>query len=240
LCGATSADLKLNHGIAISSGFYPDDNTHVEIVKFPDKSSAMGMMAGFSAGPGIGIVRVFKMIAHMISKPGKVLPFLFKYKWASRSVILLVMQTFDNSMRMTYRKGLFSGLKIKPEGSGKVPAYIESGQKVANAFAEKTNGFSQNGISEIAFNMSTTAHILGGTPMGTDASTGVINDKMEVFNYPNMYIIDGSVIPGNPGVNPSLTITALAEYAMDQISEKPGNIQKSLKEVLKEKGIEMP
>ncbi len=240
LCGATSSDLKLNHGIAISSGFYPDDNTHVEIVKFPDKSSAMGMMAGFSAGPGPGIVRIAKMLGHMISKPGKVLPWLFKYKWASRSVILLVMQTFDNSMRMTYRKGLFSGLKIKPEGAGKVPAYIDAGQKVANAFAAKTNGFSQNGITEIAFNMSTTAHILGGTPMGTDASNGVINDKMEVFNYPNMYIIDGSVIPGNPGVNPSLTITALAEYAMDQIPEKEGNTNITLKSVLEKKGIVMP
>lgn len=240
LCGATSADLKLNHGIAISSGFYPDDNTHVEIVKFPDKSSAMGMMAGFSAGPGPGIVRVMKMIGHMISKPGKVIPWLFKYKWASRSVILLVMQTFDNSMRMIYKKGIFGGLKIKPEGSARVPAYIESGQQVANAFAAKTNGFSQNGLTEIAFNMSTTAHILGGTPMGTDAANGVINDKMEVFNYPNMYIIDGSVIPGNPGVNPSLTITALAEYAMDQIPEKPGNTNISLKSVLEKKGVEMP
>ncbi len=240
LCGATSADRKLNHGIAISSGFYPDDNTHIEIVKFPDKSSAMGMMAGFSAGPGPGIIRIAKMIGHMISKPGKVLPWLFKYKWASRSVILLVMQTFDNSMRMTYKKGLFSGLKIMPEGAGKVPAYIESGQNVANAFAAKTNGFSQNGLTEIAFNMSTTAHILGGAPMGTDASNGVINDKMEVFNYPNMYIVDGSVIPGNPGVNPSLTITALAEYAMDQIPAKQGNVQKSLKDTLKEKGIAMP
>jgi hypothetical protein len=55
---------------------------------------------------------------------------------------------------------------------------------------------------------------------GTNAEEGVVNENFEVHNYPGMYIIDGSIMPANPGVNPSLTITILAEYAMSKIESK--------------------
>jgi cholesterol oxidase len=78
--------------------------------------------------------------------------------------------------------------------------------------------------------MSSTAHILGGIPMGETDKTGVVNDKFEVFNYPGMMILDGSIIPGNLGVNPSLTITALSEYAMSLVLKKEGSSTISLEE----------
>nr|WP_262921455.1 GMC family oxidoreductase [Maribellus maritimus] len=88
-------------------------------------------------------------------------------------------------------------------------------------YAKKANAHSQNSAAEILMNVPSTAHILGGVPMGSSSETGVINSNFAVHNYPNMFILDGSVVQGNPGVNPSFTITALAEYAMSKVQEKP-------------------
>jgi cholesterol oxidase len=101
-------------------------------------------------------------------------------------------------------------------------------------YAKKVNAVPANAVTEVVFNMSTTAHILGGVPMGSNASEGVVNDKFEVHGYPNMYILDGSIVQGNLGVNPSLTITALSEYAMSLIPDREGNTFKKLKEQLAE------
>ncbi|MDP7027959.1 MAG: GMC family oxidoreductase [Candidatus Marinimicrobia bacterium] len=114
-------------------------------------------------------------------------------------------------------------LSISNKGKDKIPSYIDVGQKTMYRYAEKVNGIAQNAVTEILFNMSSTAHIIGGCPMGKTKNEGVVNDKFEVFDYPNMYILDGSIIPCNLGVNPSLTITALSEYAMSLVPEKDGN-----------------
>lgn len=114
-------------------------------------------------------------------------------------------------------------MAIDNSGQDKVPAYIPIGQEVMNRYAEKTGGVPMNAVTEVMFNMSTTAHILGGCPMGETADKGVVNENFQVFGYPNMYILDGSIIPCNLGVNPSLSITALSEYAMAQVPEKAGN-----------------
>ncbi len=53
--------------------------------------------------------------------------------------------------------------------------------------------------------------------MGQDETNGVVDVNHRVFNYPGLYIVDGSVMPGNLGVNPSLTITAMSERAMSLI-----------------------
>jgi cholesterol oxidase len=89
-----------------------------------------------------------------------------------------------------------------------------------------------NAFSEVLFSMSTTAHILGGCPMGKTKEEGVVDENFKVHGYPNMMILDGSIVPANLGVNPSFTITALSEYAMDQVAEKPGNINISLEKKL--------
>ena len=116
----------------------------------------------------------------------------------------------------------YKGLKIfQPFG------YDSYGLPTEN-YAKKVGGIPQNIILEILFNRPTTAHILGGCLMSESSEYGVINHKLEVHGYPNMYIIDGSAIQGNLGINPGFTITALAEYAMDQIKEKKGNQTLSL------------
>ena len=121
-------------------------------------------------------------------------------------------------MRMTLKKGLFrKRLTLKNDGNKMVNAYIPIGQEVLNRFAKKIDAIPQNSTAEILFNIPSTAHILGGCPMGETRDEGVIDKDFKVHGYPGMYILDGSTIQGNLGVNPSFTITAQAEYAMEQI-----------------------
>ncbi len=238
LCGVVNADRKLNYGVAISSGFYPDAHTHVELVKFPDKSGAMLRLGSLAVDGGNPQVRMIKWLGSFFIHPVQALKMLFSTNLPRNSVVLLVMQTLDNSMRMVWKKGLFGGgigIDNKASGYGKVPAYIPSGQEVMRRYAAKVDGTAMNAVTELAFNMSSTAHIIGGCPMGADASEGVVNDRFEVFGYPNMFILDGSIVPANLGVNPSLTITALSEYAMAQIPSKPGVEVKTLEERLEDR-----
>jgi cholesterol oxidase len=222
LCGVSCADRKLNHGIAISSYFNPDEHTHIEIVKYNDKSGAMGRLATLAVGEGKGFMRLLKWIVTAISHPVRLLRITFNFKnWGRNTIIFLVMQSLDNSMRMIWKKGLFGGnISIRNDKHIRVPAYIGIGQEVMNRYAKKVKGIPQNTWPEILLDMPMTAHILGGCPMGITKEDGVVNDKFEVHGYKNMYILDGSVVPCNLGVNPSLTISALAEYAMAQIPKK--------------------
>ena len=236
LCAVGDANTKMNNGIAITSIFNPDDDTHVEIVKYPDGSGAMAKLASLATGNGSPLVRTAKLIGNIITQPINFLKMTFKPNITKTSIIFLVMQTLDNSMKMIWKKGLFgSGIAFDNKGANRVPAYIEIGQEVMHRYAKKVDGIAANTITEVMFNMSSTAHILGGCPMGETPETGVVNEKFEVHNYPNMYILDGSIIPCNLGVNPSLTITTLSEYAMSLVPEKEGNTQKSLEELMREK-----
>jgi len=166
-------------------------------------------------------LRPLKFLLNILGHPLKFLRMLFNGKWATNTIIFLVMQTADNSMRMTLKRGIFrKRLTIRNDGNKKVNAYIPLGQEVMNRYAKKVNAIPQNSTMEILFNVPSTAHILGGSPMGDNVSEGIIDSNFQVFGYPNMYIVDGSAIQGNIGVNPSFTITAQAEYAMSKIQEK--------------------
>ncbi|MCK4661725.1 MAG: GMC family oxidoreductase [Bacteroidales bacterium] len=238
LCSASNSNLKLNNGVAISSIFKPDDDTYIEIVKYPTGSNVMKYLLTLATDKTKHTwMRGFKFIGNIIIHPFKFIKMLFNTKWADNTIIFLVMQTLDNSMRMVLKRGLFgnSKLRIKNDGNKKVPAYIHAGQDVMYRYSKKANATPQNALTEILFDIPSTAHILGGCPMGEIDKEGVINKNFEVFNYPNMHILDGSVVQGNLGVNPSFTITALVEYAMSKIPEKTGNAHKSLDMLIKEK-----
>ena len=236
LCGVTAPEEKLNHGVAISSYFEPDDATHVEIVKYPDGSNAMKTLGIPAADGKSHLARALNLIGRLIRHPLTFLRVLMGRNWSTRSIILLVMQTLDSSMRMVYRRFPLPGIAIRNSKENRVPAYIDIGQEVMYRFAKKVNGIPQNTVTDVLFNMSTTAHILGGCPMGRSAEEGVVNDRFEVFGYPRMYILDGSIIPCNLGVNPSLTITALSEYAMSMVPKKEGHAGKTLEELMQETG----
>jgi cholesterol oxidase len=146
---------------------------------------------------------------------------LFNARWSENTIIFLVMQTVDTSMQFVLKKWPFrKKLTLKNNFHEKVQAYLPVGQDIMHRYAKKANAHPQNSTAEILMNIPSTAHILGGVPMGLSGETGVVDPLFKVHGYPNMYILDGSVVQGNLGVNPSLTITALAEYAMSKIPAK--------------------
>jgi cholesterol oxidase len=222
LCTATFADRKLNNGIAISSIFRPDENTSVEIVKYPNKSNLMRTLLTIATDKtGSNGYRVLQFFLKIITRPALFFRMLFNRHWAENTIIFLVMQSVDTKMNFVLKKWPFrKRITLKNNSSDKVQAYIPVGQDVMYRYAEKVNAHPQNSTAEILMNVPSTAHILGGVPMGLSAETGVVDPLFQVHGYPNMYILDGSVIQGNLGVNPSFTITTLAEYAMSKIPEK--------------------
>lgn len=235
LCAVSQADMKLNNGLAITSVFSPDAHTQVEIVKYPDKSNALQMFFGLSVkGASNSFRRTMLLLKKTLSHPADFIKVLFNFNWSANLVIFLVMQTVDNAMKMVWKKNWRGGkMKIDNSGHKKVPAYIPVGQEVMERYAQKVNGIAQNILLEVFFNRPTTAHILGGCPMSDSPQTGMVDKQLKVHGYPEFYIMDGSVIQGNIGVNPSLTILAMAEYGADKIPPKEGNHPSELSKQLK-------
>jgi cholesterol oxidase len=229
LLGVTSRDNSPNYseGLAITSIFRADDVTQIEPVRYPDGSSFIKVLAAPMIESGSGVLgRILKIAALTLRRPldfvhAKLLP-----GWARKTTILLVMQTEDNLLRLHPGRNLFTlfrrGLVAEHDPEHPVHAQIDIGHEVTRRFAERTNGIAQAPLHESILNMPTTAHILGGCPMGRSAAEGVIDLSCQVHGYPGLYVVDGSIMPANPGVNPSLTITALAEYAMSQVPRKGG------------------
>jgi cholesterol oxidase len=228
LLGVTARDDSINYadGVAITSIFQADDITQVEPVRYPVGSGFIKLLAAPMIDAGSSVpVRFLKTLAATLRHPldhllkAKLLP-----RWARHTTILLVMQTEDNLMRLRPGRSVFTlfrrGLVAEHDANATIHAQIEIGHRVAKDFARRANGIPQAALHETLLNMPTTAHILGGCPMGRSAADGVIDVNGEVFNYPGLYVVDGSIMPANPGVNPSLTITALAEYVMSHIAPK--------------------
>jgi len=217
-------NTKYNEGIAITSIVKADDVTRIEPVHYPDGSSLMRYLAmPLVHTSGSALKRTLLILWAFIKKPIDTLYTHVLPGWAWRGTILLVMQTIDNRMRLKFGRSAYTlfrrGLVAEPDPNHTVSSRVETGHKVTNDFAQKTGGIPQGSIGESLFNLPTTAHILGGCPIGMNDKEGVIDLGFNIHNYPGLYIVDGSVVPANPGVNPSLTITALAEYAMSQIPD---------------------
>ncbi len=227
LLGVTNRSLATDYsqGIAITSIFQADPVTTVEPVRYPAGSSLMRFLASplVSASSSIP-VRLVKAIGQIVRHPLDFSKVQFLPGWAQRSTILLVMQTEDNQIRLRLGRGLFTlfrrGLVSEPDAEHTIPSRIDIGHQIARSFAAKTNGIPLGSVNEGLFNIPLTAHILGGCPFGQNAKEGVVDLDCQINNYPGLYVVDGSIVPANPGVNPSLTITALAEYAMSRVPKK--------------------
>lgn len=227
LLGAMSRprDIDYSQGIAITSICNADEITRIEPVRYPAGSSLMRLFVGSLIDRSASLpVRIWKSLWDMAAHPmdylrAKVLP-----GWAERTTILLVMQTADNYMRLRPGRGpltLFRrGLVSEQDPDHAIPRRIELAHRIVHSFADKTNSMAGGAISESMLDMEMTAHIMGGCRLGLDPESGVVGLDCQMHNYPGMYVVDASIMPANPGVNPSLTITALAEYAMSQIPAK--------------------
>jgi cholesterol oxidase len=170
-------------------------------------------------------VRRLKWLAAICRHPVGFLRSLRPGGWARRTIILLVMQTVDNSLRLVRKRRWWwpfsPSLVSVPENRKKqAPVRIPQAYRVTRALAEKTGGIAQSAVSEVLLNTGITAHILGGCPIGPDPGKGVIDGKNRLYGHESIYVVDGSMIPANLGVNPGLTITAMAEHAMSHIPPK--------------------
>jgi cholesterol oxidase len=222
---ARKSDINYSEGVSISSIYNHDRITRVEPVRYPDGSSLMRFLAAPLIDTDVSVpVRILRFLGWAITHPLDYAKAIFLPGWAHNVTILLVMQHADNRMRFRMGRSLFTlfrrGMVTEREPGYEIHAQVTGSHELTREFAKRTNGIALGSIGENLLNLPTTAHILGGAPMGRDASEGVVGENFEVHNYPGMYIIDGSIMPANPGVNPSLTITALAEYAMSKIPSK--------------------
>ena len=227
LLGSIGRDDEVDYskGIAITSICKVDDVTRIEPVRYPGGSSLMRFLSAPMINVKGGLLaRILNSIKAAILHPIDMLRAYVLPRWANRTTILLVMQTEDNRMKLQLGRSAYTlfrrGLVAEPDPDHTVPYRVEVGHQVTRAFAQRTGGVGMGSLGENLLGLPTTAHILGGCPFGKDARDGVVGLDCQVHNYPGLYVVDGSVVPANPGVNPSLTITALAEYAIDQIPPK--------------------
>ncbi|MBL0715857.1 MAG: GMC family oxidoreductase [Desulfosarcina sp.] len=230
LTGVTARnDAKdYSQGVCIASIFKADDVTQIEPVRFPDGSGAiLTMLAAPLVEPhSKRLTRFLKTIACILRHPVNFLRTKVYPGLARRTTVLLTMQTEDNMMRIKLGRNLFTlfrkDLICEHDQRRRIQPVVEIAHKATKLLAHKMDGIPQTMVNESLLNIPGTAHFMGGVPFGNSAEDGVIGLNCEVHHYPNLYVIDGSIMPANPGVNPSLTIAALSEYAMEKIEPKNG------------------
>lgn len=227
LVGVTTErrDLDLSEGIAITSILQTDEQSFVEPVRFSPGSGFFRLLATPHAPGSNALERILNAIGRSLRHPVKTLRMILVPDWAKHTTILLYMRTQEGYLRLRLGRKLsnFLGLGLKSmPGEGPLPtAAIPEATALAEAFAKEVEGTPGSLITETLFGIPTTAHILGGACMGSSPEEGVIDHRHRVFRYPGLYVVDGSAVSANPGVNPSLTITAFAERAMGFIPPRP-------------------
>ena len=218
--------MDYSKGVAITSIINADAVTTVEPVRYPAGSSLMRFLSGPLTDGRTFAGRAFRSLAQIFAHPMDFLRTHLMPGWAERGTVLLVMQTVDNRVKLRLGRGLLTGFRrglvSRPDELSEASGSPSLGRAVAREFAERTDGVLTGSINEGLFGVPMTAHILGGCPMGRDANEGVIDLDCAVHGYEGLFVVDGSIMPANPGVNPSLTITALAEYAAGRIVERVG------------------
>ncbi|MBQ0758232.1 MAG: cholesterol oxidase [Zhongshania sp.] len=216
---------NMDEGIAIGSGIYLDDKTHIEATRYPRGSDAMGllvtaMIRGKTDWRRI-ITWIYTMIRLLVRNPKQALGALIPFGLAKQTVILLCMQTLDGHIDMLYKRRWYWPFSKRMVSFGpKIPAHIPEASEFALKAARRLGGMAGSLITEVLFNIPATAHCMGGAGMGRTADDGVVDVQSRVFGYQNMLVCDGSTLSSNLGVNPSLTITAISEHAMSFIPAK--------------------
>ena len=212
----------LSKGVAIGSGVYIDEHTHIEAVRYPEGSNTMSMLATILTGGHPGPRRIFlwmkNLSASLLRHPLQTLRLLVPLRWARECVILLCMQALDGHIDMKWRRHVYWPFrKFLVSRGQRVPTFIPAANGFAQKFAQVAGGTAMSMLPEILFDVPGTAHCLGGAVIADSPERGVVDCRNRVFGYMNMYVCDGSVVAANLGVNPSLTITALSERAMSFI-----------------------
>ena len=211
-------EVDVSKGVAIGSILHTDENSHLEPVRY-SSGSGFWKTLHFPYVTGSHIfIRLGKLVGKIILSPIDFFKIYFINSWSRKTTVLLFMQTIDSTLRI--KRGLFGGLISRVSIGKKPTAFIPESIELTKGFAKIMNGKTTAMVTDTLVGIPSTAHILGGAVMGADASTGVIDKNNYVFGYKNMMVCDGSMISANPGVNPSLSITAISERAMAAIPNK--------------------
>jgi cholesterol oxidase len=226
--GGTTArrgNVNYSEGIAIASGFYATPDTHLEVVRYSEGSDFMSFLATLQVNDGTRLTRPLKWLWTCLRHPLDFLRSLNPFGWARRTVILLVMQTVENSLQLVRRRHWYWPFARKlgsqrDPGQPPIPSYIPVANQAVRSIAESIGGFPGSAINEVALNIPMTAHILGGACMSTGPDRGVVDEHNRVFGHDGLWVVDGAAVPANLGTNPSLTIAAIAEHAMSAIPLK--------------------
>lgn len=217
LVGATAdgTNVDYSQGVAITSSIHPEPRTHIEPVRYPKGSSAIGLLGTVLTDGGPGLPRPLRYLYNVVRHPIRFLRSLSVYRWAERTVILLVMQSYDNSIQL-YRKKRRRGVRLaSKQGHGQPnPTYIPLANEAARIAAQVMDGQAVSALNEVLLDRPVTAHLLGGAPIGSGPERGVIDPYHRMYGHDGLHVIDGSAVCANLGVNPSLSITAMAERAL--------------------------
>ncbi len=206
-------DCDFTRGVAITSSFLPDPQTHVEPVRYGRGSNAMGLLATALADGG-GRSRLLTWAVEVLRHPVMMGRNLSLHRWSEQTIAVLVMQPRDNSLTCYPTSGLFGRRLTSKQGHGEPnPTWIPIGHEVVRRLARRIGGFAAGGWNDV-FNVPMTAHLIGGAVIGDSPERGVIDPYHRVYGHPGLHIVDGSAVSANLGVNPALTITAQAERAM--------------------------
>ncbi len=211
--------------VAITSGMRADDNTHVEMVRFNRGSDALFWLTAPLVRTKEWLPGPLQILWSALRHPVRFLKGLWPLGRAQRTGIVLAMQATEGAIELEYRSrwwrlGRKSLVSRVPEGEKPPVAHIPVAQEVTRRLAGVAGGDAWATWPEMALGAPTTAHVLGGCRMGALPDTGVVDFAGRAFGHPGLYVVDGSMIPVNLGVNPSLTITAVAEYVMAQVPDK--------------------
>jgi cholesterol oxidase len=201
-------------GVAITSSWHPDEHTHIEPVRYGKGSNAMGLLNTIMTDGGTRRHRWKQFVLALLKNP-LLVRMLVPRKWSERVIILLVMQSLNNSITV-FRKRTRLGVKrlTSKQGDGEPnPTWIPVANRAATQLAENVNGMA-GGVWGDLMNIPMTAHFIGGCVIGDSAETGVIDPYHRLYGYEGLHVVDGSTLSANLGVNPSLSITAQAERAM--------------------------
>jgi cholesterol oxidase len=200
-----------SRGVAITSSFWPDPDTHVEPVRYGPGSNSMSLLTTLLVDGGGRVPRPLRFLGLAARRPVALLRSLSTRRWSERTIIALVMQSVDNSL--TVRRTRLGRLTTGRGHGPPHPRWLPIGHDVARRMAARIGGEPGGTVGDV-LNVPMTAHILGGAVIGDSPRTGVIDAYHRVFGHPGLHVVDGAAVPANLGVNPSLTITAQAERAL--------------------------
>jgi cholesterol oxidase len=217
LLGAFSRDTKADFtdGVAITSSWHPDEHTHIEPVRYGKGSNAMGLLTTALTDGGSPPKRIREWLGVAVRNPTLIFRTVFPRHWSERIIILLVMQSLNNSITVLRKKTRFGKTKLtSTQGIGEPnPTWIPMANQAARQLADNIGGLPGGAYGDL-FNIPMTAHFIGGCAIGDSAETGVIDPYQRMYGHPGLHVVDGSALSANLGVNPSLSITAQAERAM--------------------------